>query len=62
MAKRNAPEFSYNPKTKQYRKQIKNEYTGKWVSVYGKTKAEVRAKIEERRSSWALQAAALSSG
>lgn len=58
MAKRNAPEFSYNPKTKQYRKQIKNEYTGKWVSVYGKTKAEVRAKIEERRSSWALQAAA----
>ena len=58
MAKRNAPEFSYNPKTKQYRKQIKNEYTGKWVSVYGKTKAEVRAKIEERRSSWTLQAAA----
>ena len=58
MAKRNAPEFSYNPKTKQYRKQIKNEYTGKWVSVYGKTKAEVRAKIEERRSTWALQAAA----
>lgn len=58
MPKKNAPEFSYNPEIKQYRKQIKNEYTGKWMSVYGKTKAEVRAKIEERRSAWALQAVA----
>lgn len=56
MPKRNAPEFSYNPKTKLYRKQIKNEFTGKWVPIYGKTKNEVRAKIEERRALWKAQA------
>lgn len=58
MPKRNAPEFSYNEKTNLYRKQIKNPYTGKWVSVYGKTKNEVRAKIEERKAQWEAQAAA----
>lgn len=55
MPKRNAPEFSYDPKTKLYRKQIKNENTGKWVSVYGKTKSEVRAKIEVRKGQWKQQ-------
>ena len=49
MSKRNAPEFSYNPKTKLYRKQIKNEITGKWVPVYGKTKAECRAKVDAKK-------------
>ena len=56
MPKRNAPEFSYDQKTKLYRKQIKNENTGKWVPVYGKTKSEVRAKIEARKDQWKQQA------
>lgn len=56
MPKRNAPEFSYDPKTKLYRKQIKNEYTGKWVPIYGKTKAEVRGKIDARKAEWKQQA------
>jgi len=49
MAKRQAPEFSYNPKTGLYRKQIKNELTGKWIPVYGKTKPECRAKVEAKK-------------
>lgn len=49
MPKRNAPEFSYDPKTKLYRKQIKNEVTGKWIPVYGKTKAECREKVEAKK-------------
>ncbi len=53
MPKRNAPEFSYNPKTKLYRKKVKNPITGKWVSVYGKTKAELRAKIKDKEQSFA---------
>lgn len=49
MPKRNAPEFSYDEKTKLYRKQIKNEVTGKWIPVYGKTKAECREKVEAKK-------------
>lgn len=50
MSKRNAPEFSYDPTTKLYRKQFKNELTGKWIAVYGKTKSETRAKMEARKN------------
>lgn len=58
MPQRNAPEFSYDPKTKLYRKRIKNELTGKWVPIYGKTKAEVRRKADERREEFKRQAIA----
>lgn len=60
MPKRNAPEFSYDPKTKLYRKKIKNQLTGKWIPVYGKTKAELRAKIKEREA--AIEQEALTQG
>lgn len=48
MPKRNAPEFSYNEKTGLYRKQIKNPCNGKWIPVYGKTKAELRQKVQAK--------------
>lgn len=57
MPRKNAPEFSYDPKTKLYRKQIKNGTTGKWVPVYGKTKAELREKVEARKEEFKRQAA-----
>lgn len=58
MPRKNAPEFSYNEKTKLYRKKIKNPNTGKWVPVYGHTKSEVRAKIIEKEQLFAAQAQA----
>lgn len=56
MPKKDAPEFSYNEKTGMYRKQIKNPCNGKWISVYGKTRAEIRRNIQERTAE--LEAAA----
>ena len=55
MPKKNAPEFSYDEKTKLYRKKIKNPNTGKWVPVYGRTKAECRAKIKEKEAAFGRQ-------
>ena len=55
MPKRNAPEFSYDEKTQLYRKKIKNPNTGKWVPVYGHTKAECRAKIKEKEAAFDRQ-------
>jgi len=56
--KKNAPEFHYDEKKKLYRKRIKNEYTGAWVDVYGKTKQETRENVERRREEIAVAAAA----
>lgn len=50
MPGRNAPEFSYNEKTKTYRKRIKDEATGRWIDVYGKTKPELRRKVKDRQA------------
>lgn len=48
MPKRNAPEFYWDEKRKRYRKRIKDKATGKWVSVYGKTKDECRSNAKRR--------------
>lgn len=58
MPKRNAPEFSFDEKTGLYRKKIKNPVTGKWIPVYGHTKAELRTKIKQREQELALLKAA----
>lgn len=58
MPRKDAPEFSYDEKTGLYRKRIKNEYDGKWVAVYGHTKAEVKEKIANRLKQWKIEAAA----
>ncbi len=58
MPKKNAPEFHFDEKKKLYRKRIKNEYTGTWVDVYGKTKQETRENVERRRQQFAIDAAA----
>lgn len=58
MPKKNAPEFHFDEKKKLYRKRIKNEYTGAWVDVYGKTKQETRENVERRRQQFAIDAAA----
>lgn len=43
-------ECSYNEKTGLYRKQIKNEVTGKYDAVYARSPAELREKVEARRA------------
>ena len=48
MPKRNSPEFYWDEKRKRYRKRIKDKATGKWVSVYGKTKDECRSNAKRR--------------
>lgn len=49
MAKRAAPEFYYSAKRQAYRKRLKNPLTGAWdVEVWGRTKAECRAKADAR--------------
>lgn len=48
MPKKDAPEFSYDEKTKLYRKKIKDE-RGRWIPIYGKTKNELREKIKNRK-------------
>ena len=57
MPGRSAPEFSYDPKTGLYRKRIKNDITGKWVAVYGRTRPELREKIKARQKEWAQESA-----
>lgn len=49
MPGKDAPEFSYDPKTKLYRKRIKNE-DGRWIPVYGKTKPETRENVRLRKA------------
>ena len=49
MPRKNAPEFSYSEKTRLYRKRIKDENSGRWVDVYGKTKPELREKVKARQ-------------
>lgn len=49
MAKKDSPEFSYDPKTELYRKKIKN-HEGRWVPVYGKTQRELRDKIKQKQA------------
>lgn len=48
MSKKIKPEFSYNEKTGLYRKRIKDVNTGKWVDVYGHTRAETRQKVQAK--------------
>lgn len=57
MPKRTAPEFYWDEGKKLYRKRIKDEATGKWVSVYAPTKAALREKVEGRRNDLARDAA-----
>lgn len=47
MPRKDAPEFSFDEKTQLYRKKIKNE-DGRWIPVYGKSKAEIRTKVKQR--------------
>lgn len=42
------PEFTWVEEKKYYKKQIRNPITGRWIAVYGKTKAEVRARLKEK--------------
>lgn len=58
MPRKDAPEFSYNEKTELYRKKIKNPDTGKWISVYGHTKPELRDKVKTREQQLAVNATA----
>ena len=44
------PEMAYDPKTRLYRKRIKDPATGKWIPVYGHTKEETRQKVREREA------------
>lgn len=48
MARKNAPELSWIESRQLYRKRIKNPDTGRWIDVYGKTKAECRQKAAKR--------------
>ena len=58
MAKRAAPEFYYSEKRQAYRKRLKNPLTGAWdVAVWGRTKAECRAKADARAAELAGAAA-----
>lgn len=47
MPRKDAPEFSYDPKTELFRKKIKNQ-DGRWIPIYGKSKSELRQKIKAR--------------
>lgn len=49
LPKKNAAEFYWDEKKKLYRKRVKDETSGKWVDVYGKTKAETRRRAEEKQ-------------
>lgn len=51
-AKRTA-EMHYVESRGLWRKRIKDPNTGKWVDVYGKTKAEVRTRTAEKQASFA---------
>lgn len=53
MPKRDAPEFYWDEKRLRYRKRIKDEASGRWVSVYGKTKEECRANAREKAAALA---------
>ena len=58
MAKRAAPEFYYSEKRQAYRKRLKNPLTGaRDVEVWGRTKAECRAKADARAAELAGAAA-----
>lgn len=59
MPKRNAPEFYWDEKRLRYRKRIKDESSGRWVSVYGKTKDECRAKARDKAAALAASAASM---
>lgn len=50
MPKKNAAEFYYDEKRKLYRKRIKDQQSGKWYDVYGRTKAECREKCREKEA------------
>lgn len=51
MPRKNAPEFYYSASKDMYRKRLKNPVTGKWdIEVWGKTKAIVRARAEQRQA------------
>lgn len=58
MPKRNMSEFYWDEKRQLYRKRIKNPATGKYVDVYGKTKAETRSNAAARLESLVREAAA----
>ena len=57
MPRKDAPEFSYDPKTKLYRKRVKDEFNNRWVPVYGHTKQELRQKIEIKKEQLKISAA-----
>lgn len=58
MPRKDAPEFSYDEKSGLYCKKAKNPTTGKWVKIYGHTKAEVKDKKKDREKQWGLDASA----
>ncbi len=56
MPKRDAPEFYYDEKRKQYRKRLKDPATGKWsVDVWASTKGELREKVRAKQAELAAR-------
>ena len=53
MPKNNRPEFTWVEEKKYYKKQIRNPQTGKWLAIYGKTKAELRQRLREKEAEFA---------
>lgn len=53
MPKRDAPEFYWDEKRARYRKRIRDEQSGRWVSVYGRTKEECRANARDKAAALA---------
>ena len=50
MKKNSRPEFGWDPIQKKYTKKVKDEVTGKWGVVRGKTKEELRQKLRIREA------------
>ena len=53
MPKNNRPEFTWVEEKQLYKKQMKNPQTGKWLAIYGKTKAELRERVREKEAEFA---------
>lgn len=53
MPKNNRPEFTWVKEKQLYKKQIRNPQTGKWLAIYGKTKAELRERLREKEAEFA---------
>lgn len=57
MPKKRTAEFYYDEAKGLYRKRIKDP-SGRWIDVYARTKAELRQKVNERKTTMQLEAAA----